>query len=399
MLETISRWTLPPAIVLAALGLYRLVDGLSGSSDPPEILCSKPAQVTGTLREPRVCSDRQLAEIMARVKPPRTPFSSNNMVHALRLWGAHAKFGDDAIPSGHTMQGFLLDDHVYRQLAGDDSPPLLMRGPDGVECRSYDESSTFQHTSSYHTDDVLATLAESGTPLDARLKLRDGAGTVGELLASARRRFYLDRHEYEWSIIAFARYGWPIRPWTNKYGEKIDVSSLVTELTDKPAEIGPCGGLHRLEALVVMYQLDRQSPAMPPRARQRMLAYLKQASDRLVAAQSVEGYWTSGWSTAQSTVHSPKSKVASSYSLHDRLLVTGHHLEWLALAPDEVQPPRETIVRAGQWLSRTLLEMDEATLTSAYGPYSHAARALCLWKGIEPIDAWRQVGQRTLAAQ
>jgi hypothetical protein len=35
-----------------------------------------------------------------------------------------------------------------------------------------------------------------------------------------------------------------------------------------------------------------------------------------------------------------------------------------------------------------LLELDPKQLHDAYGPYSHAARALCLWKGVEPLEAW-----------
>jgi hypothetical protein len=76
-------------------------------------------------------------------------------------------------------------------------------------------------------------------------------------------------------------------------------------------------------------------------------------------------------------------------TLHDKLLVTGHHLEWLALAPEEVQPPREAVVRAAQWLVTALMEMDEKQIAAAYGPYSHAARALCLWRGVDPFEFWK----------
>jgi hypothetical protein len=74
--------------------------------------------------------------------------------------------------------------------------------------------------------------------------------------------------------------------------------------------------------------------------------------------------------------------------VYDQILVTGHQLEWLALAPEEVQPPRENIVRAGQWLAKTLLELDQKDLEAAYGPYTHAARALALWRNQDPYQAW-----------
>ena len=53
-----------------------------------------------------------------------------------------------------------------------------------------------------------------------------------------------------------------------------------------------------------------------------------------------------------------------------------------------VQPPREAVVRAGQWLARTLLELDERAIRQAYGPYTHAARALALWRSKDPYAIW-----------
>ena len=54
-------------------------------------------------------------------------------------------------------------------------------------------------------------------------------------------------------------------------------------------------------------------------------------------------------------------------------------------------PPRETIVRAGQWLVRAMLEVDDETLQTEFGPFSHAARALCLWRGAEPWAVWQAI--------
>jgi hypothetical protein len=377
MLVRLIRLTLPPAIVLAALALYRLVFVFAFASPPKDdvrLPRREPLHICSRSHELRICSDEQLAAVLKRVKPPREPVNTNTLVHALRLWGAQADFGDDATPSGRLMLDYLLDDRVFQQLAGTDSPPIFFRGQDGIDVRSYDDSTNFQHTSSYHDADLLATLAEVGTPLDATLHLRDGTAQVSDLLEGTMRRFYLDRQEYEWTIIALARYAHPITAWRNKFGEKIDMEALVEELIDKPVELGPCDGLHRLEALVVLYRADEQSPSLPPRVKRRMLVHMKQVSDRLVQCQTVAGYWTRGWSG--------QSEVAP--AMRDKLLVTGHHLEWLALAPEEVQPPRETIVRAGQWLTRALLELDDDSLLQSYGPYSHAARALCLWKGVEP---------------
>jgi hypothetical protein len=33
--------------------------------------------------------------------------------------------------------------------------------------------------------------------------------------------------------------------------------------------------------------------------------------------------------------------------------------------------------------------MDEKSLFDAYGPYTHAARSLCLWRGVEPYQFFK----------
>jgi hypothetical protein len=74
-------------------------------------------------------------------------------------------------------------------------------------------------------------------------------------------------------------------------------------------------------------------------------------------------------------------------------------LEYLAFAPEQFQPPRESIIRAGQWLARAFVEETPKELEKNYGPFSHAARALCLWRGQEPWDAWQRINAPTPAVQ
>jgi hypothetical protein len=386
MLVRISRLTLPTLIVVAALVVCRFV--VVGPEEPAIVLPrNEPVTIGPRFSDERVITDEQLVAALDRVKPPAEPANTNNFVHALRLWGPAADFGDPAIPTGKQLREYFLDDAAFRRMAGDEAPPLFYRGRDGIEVRSYDDRITDRTTSSYHTDDLVATLAEVGTPLDTPLYLRDGEVRVGDLLATSLGRFHLDQLEYEWTVIAYARYVFPQRQWRNKYGERIDVDRLVEEILSHPLDLGPCNGLHRLEALAVLYRADEQFQALSPRTKLKMLLYMKRVSNLLLEAQSAEGYWTRQWPHGAATATTGNQ---SAPSLHDKLLVTGHHLEWLALAPDEVQPPRETVVRAGQWLAHTLIEMDQKELLDAYGPYTHAARALCLWRGVEPLDAWKK---------
>lgn len=383
MLQRICRVALPVLVLFAALAVYRLAVG-SGAAQPSIALPrNTPWLIAPAQDEPLVATTEELLQALARVQPPANPVNTNNFAHALRLWGPNATFDDPARPSGAEMQAYFLDDRVFCKYAGKNAPPIFERTRDGLlRARSYDDGPANRTTSSYHTDDLLATLAETGTPLDAPLILRDGQATVRELAASALADFTLARHEFEWTVIGYARYDFPLPRFQNKFGETITVDELVDKLIDRPAGIGPCNGLHRLEALVVLYRADEQAKVLSSRTKAKMLAYMRHMSDLLAAAQSQEGYWTRNWPQGAAGQKDEKATV------YDRLLVTGHQLEWLALAPTEVQPPRENIVRAARWTLQTILEMSDEQLSEHYGPFSHAARALCLWRGHEAAEIW-----------
>jgi len=385
MVARISRIVLPVAILIAALALYRAV-GLTPQTAAIVLPRNLPTPIAPRYDEPRVVTDAQLAAVLDRVKPPADPVNTNNFVHALRLWGPAADFGEAKIPSGQELRDYFLNDATFRRWAGDKTPPLFARGRDGIEVRSFDDRLTDRATSSYHANDLIATLAEIGVPLDTPLVMRDGQAKVSDLLETALSRAYPDQLEYEWTAIAYARYVFPQPAWRNKFGQRISVDDLVEQILNHPPDAGPCNGLHRLEALVVLNRADDEFHALRPKTKAKMLLYMQRCSHALVQAQTSDGYWTRQWPRgAAASVPSKDHPV----KLHDQLLVTGHHLEWLALAPEEVQPPRETVIRAGQWLARTLVEMDQKELIEAYGPYTHAARALCLWRSVEPMAAWR----------
>ncbi len=414
MLARISRWTLPALILLVGLATYRFLFTAPGSEDvlPPR---SEPWRIEPLHDEPRIVTDQQLAEVLDRVRPPGAPANTNLYVHALRLWGDQADFSDSDRPSGGQLRDYFLRDEVFRKWAGSAAPPLFAAREIGLAARSFDDEAAFQTSGSYHQDDLLATLAETGVPLDTPLETRDGAGTVADLLRQSLRDFHPDRLEFEWTVISYARYAFPLSEWRNKYGQRVDVESLVDLLLAAPLTQGPCNGLHRMEAIVVLYRVDQEAGGvLKPRTRQRLLDQMLRVSQLLAASQSEQGYWTRRWplgaaaltqSAASATSDiagdtaidaadhqsQPARREVDAAELGDRLLVTGHQLEWLALAPEEVLPPRENLVRAGQWLVRTLLEIDEHDLRDRYGPYSHAVRALSLWRGRQPYDAWSAV--------
>ena len=383
MLINLFRWCMPLLVITAGLVVCRMTAEPQAADEPIAPEHDEPWRVAPLYDMPRVATDEQLAAVLDRMKLARDPANTNKIVHSLRLWGPHARFGDAKYLDGDEMRDYFLDDAVFRQIAGEGTPPLFSISDGKVHTREWQPDDTHRSTGSVHIDDLLATLAEIGVPLSTPLKTRDGETTVRSLADVAMRRFHRRQAEYEWSIISYGRYFYPAPKWTNQYGETLDADQLLDELTEQPLRRGVCAGTHRLEAMIVLHQANGHVDEMSRRSRHKLLSHLANVRNLLIASQHPEGYWTRDWHLGSEALNRPTSDLAS------RILATGHHLEWLALAPPEIQPPRETIVRASQWLIRAMLEVDEAKLSLDYGPFSHAARALCLWRNKDPYEAWK----------
>jgi hypothetical protein len=388
-----ARWALPAVLLLAALGLYRLA--YSHVQPPVWNPASKtPARIGPLYDWPEVATDEQLRVVLERMQPPAA-INSNKWLHALRLWGPKAEFApippvaadkpSPQRPSGRELLAYFLDDNAFRARNGETVPPLFRIGPDGIEAREVTFGDKFNGTAAAHRDDVLATFAESNVPLDTPLVTRDGTTTVEQLLRDTYSRYHPHQHEYEWSIISYLRYLYPQDLPTNRYGERIRLADMVDEIVDAPLLHGICAGLHRMEAAVLLWRLDEQHHALPPAARAKLANHLLRVRQILTQSQQVEGMWTRAWPDGAAAAKKDKG------NRYDQLLATGHVLEYLALAPQEFQPPRESIVRAGQWLARAVAEEDPATLEKNYGPFTHAARALSLWRKQEAWDAWQRL--------
>ncbi|MCE9547972.1 MAG: hypothetical protein K8T25_21070 [Planctomycetia bacterium] len=394
MLSDLLRPLVPLLLLIAACGAYRVAlprpagDAAQRLAKPDAAFDRPPTKISPRYNDPRVATDGQLHAVLARMKPTLTPVDTNVLVHALRLWGPRAEFGDSRYPSGPTMLGYFLDDAEFRRIAGANTPPLFMRDKSGVRVRPWIENSPYRLTGAVHTDDLLATLAESGVTLATPLITRDGAVSVADLMRETLARFHRSQYEYEWTAISYARYLFPLSHWDNRFGQPIDTDALADELLAQPMPNGVCGGAHRLEALVVLLRADDQYHALSRRTRRKITDYLTRMSGLLIASQNSAGYWNRNWylGSAAEAANKTHNRQDGTY---DRILTTGHHLEWLALAPPEVQPPRETIVRAAQWVVRAMIAEDANGLAMHYGPFSHAARALCLWRSKDPFEAWQ----------
>ncbi|MEZ6069716.1 MAG: hypothetical protein R3C10_05445 [Pirellulales bacterium] len=130
------RRFVPVLIVVACCGAYRVMSAVTPVATTVPVVRATPHAILPRYDVPAVASDAQLAAVLERVQPPVGPPNTNDLLHALRLWGPGAKFADPAIPSGATMRDYLLDDAVFRRLA-DDAPPLIDTTQEYQRPRSY----------------------------------------------------------------------------------------------------------------------------------------------------------------------------------------------------------------------------------------------------------------------
>ena len=339
MIFLIAQAVLVPAAV--AVPLVR-----SGSlSDAPRLpeLRNEPLAVTPRYDDPQVVTDGQLAMVLEKLRPQLAHQQPkvNHVDHALRFWGVDARFDDPACLSGEAMRQLLLDHGTFAAAWGESTHPLLERVAGGVAVRTQ-----LGFATASHVDHTLATLAEIGTPLDQSIVTASGPATVADVLRGALSDFSLNQQEYEWTTLALALYSPEATPWRSKERQAVTFDRLADRIMRQPYAQGVCYGNHRLFTLAVLLHVDDEHEIFSSTARTRVVEHLIEATGRLIATQSSEGYWDENWSGAGNVT----GDVQKMKEQGRRLLATGHALEWWAVAPSDLHPPRDVIVRAGQWL-------------------------------------------------
>lgn len=321
-----------------------------------------------------IVTDEQLRRVLDQLQPrlrgakPRI----NYVDHALRFWTADAEFADPRALSGREMRELLTKHGKFREQWGAKTPPLLTGTPGGVKVRMREGTSTASHV-----DHTLASLVECGTPLDFPVQTSTSQATVKSLLAQSLREFSPNQIEYEWSTLVYALY-LPQKHWQSREGQRITFDLLADRLMRQQYSQGVCFGNHRLYTLAILLRVDDTEGMLTPETRARVLEHLSEATRRLVSTQAPDGSWDGAWSGEKSA-----SPDAAPSALAQKILATGHALEWWAMAPAELHPPRETLVRAAQWLYHQIDGMDLATIEKNYTFLTHAGRSLALWRGCD----------------
>lgn len=340
-------------------------------------LRTQPRVIVPRYDRPEVVSDEQLRTVLLKLRPrlagPKPKI--NHVDHALRFWGIDAEFAEPAFLDGQDMRSLLLDHEQFNQAWGSSARPLLMVTRRGVEVRTREGDATASHT-----DHTLAGLVEVGTSLNYPVRTSRGKTTLVAMVNASLGNFSLNQGEYEWSTLIQALCLEKLSGWTTSEGQAIDFNSLSERLMRERLKQGVCFGNHRLYTLAALLQIDEHEPMLTARTRQHIMDHLKNVTATLVRHQHAYGYWDGNWNSRSAASGDDLKETGN------RILATGHALEWWAIAPPEVQPPRETLVRAGQWLAATIDGLDEASVRQSYTYLTHAGRALALWRGKTPMQ-------------
>lgn len=355
--------------------------GRGATADVP-IAREAPLRVPGLYDAPELVSDAELAAVLKQVRPKfkQNHLKPNYVEHALRIWGVDATFADPEVMSGVQMQEFLTDHAKYLASWGEKIDPLLMENEAGVSIR-WGKS----EGASVHHDHWLACLTEAGIRLDEPVFVPSHRQkSIRDVLQQSLRDFRVDERETEWSALAFGLWLPPVRSWQTNDGRELSFDLLARRLLRGLKSQGVCHGTHRLYSMMLLVRLDDEFHILSPEIRGDILAHLGRIRDILKESQFADGHWPSNWPDGAAAVKAPIEDEQ-----FRQVIATGHHLEWLAIAPEELHPPREQIHKAARWLIKTTTEQSEQAILEKYTFYSHVGGALALWRQTRPADFWR----------
>lgn len=351
----------------------------------PEIKIERkvPLRIEPFYDDPSVVTDEELAAVLKQVRPkfPRKHLKPNHVEHALRTWSIHSTFQDPSIVSGIEMRDFLIDHARFLASWGDEASPLLVDEPAGVSIRWGS-----QVGGSVHHDHWLASLTEAGIHLDEPVfapARRDM--DINDVIQQSLRDFRLDEREVEWSAMAFGLWIPPVKQWKTTGGRAVSFDQIALRLIRGHKRFGVCVGTHRVYSLMLLIRLDDQFDILSDKVRGEAYAYLERVRDLISVCQFEDGHWPANWMEGKTALTDPEEIPE-----YKNVIATGHHLEWLAIAPRELHPPHEQIVKAAKWVIKNTTEHTEAEILQKYTFYSHIGNALALWRNTHSATFWHE---------
>lgn len=349
----------------------------------PEI--PPPRPVPSLYDDPAIVSDEQLAAVLKKLIPrfSQSQLRPNLIEHALRTWGSEIQFNADDTISGPDLAAFLTDSAKHLQSWNHRVTPLLVDTGLGVHVRFSEDAA-----GSVHHDHALAALTEAGLPLSTPVFTTVRALQLRDVLQEALRDYRPDERETEWSAMAFTLWlaGPEITSWHTAQGRLVTLDLLARRLIRSHKRGGVCLGTHRIYTLMLMLRLndEHSGKLLHPDTVTAAEAWLADIRDRITASQWPDGSWNSNWVDGSDCFRltDPQEKPSK------RVIATGHHLEWLALAPEHLHPPRQQVLQAAEWLVQNVAQTPQQEIDQNFTFYSHVGKALALWRKTSPAEFW-----------
>jgi hypothetical protein len=340
-------------------------------------------------------NDKQLRVVLSAARPYWSPPSVSYALHAVRLWGKDSHFPPArGFPNGlhcRDLIKFLTNNDEFRRVSKGTFNAFLVDTPYGIRSLASQDPVHGSAFAEGHYDQLLKVLGEAGVIGDSTVVTASGKrGSVADLARDSIMRFSLDQ-ELEFTASAYARWLEPGIPWRNRFGQTFCFDDLADSLVRRPLGNGACKGCHVPYALTSLLAADGITRMLSSRSRIACEKRLVEVALLLEANELSFGGWDKTWSgTAKETQDSLFFDFKPQF---DRIMCTGHHLEWIAFAPSAARPSRTVIYRAVEALSAEVsgLSLDDRAKYKGYLPITHAARALVSMRAEAAFAVWNDV--------
>ena len=340
-------------------------------------------------------TDKQLLVALNASLPLWHPPSIPSLVHELKLWGKDAVFTKEQVGgkgrTGYMMLETLLNDPLCRKdtviLGDDDGGHYLIDSAYGIHPIQSGTYDAIEYRAETHFGKLMMLMGLSNVPLSTPVTTASGrVGTLADLLQDTIMNFGWEQ-ELEFVGCALAYWLPPEKSWSNKFGEIFTFDELMDRLLREPPGKGCCGGTHLVYTVVTLLRVDEQIPILDSKVRARAERWLVSIAKTLEKTQKSDGSWPRDWGKAG------QSGFLYGDSVLDNITITGHHLEWISLVSEEYRPSKESITKAVASVVDQIGQLPALRHRSfkTILPCSHAAKALCLMRDVDPYRVWLEL--------
>jgi len=365
-----------------------------GDRLPLVVACrDEPIRIAPAFTMRDAVSEQDLVSLLCAALPWWNPPTVPSAIHELKLWGSDAVFTKEmlGIPrTGEWLTSTLLSDAACRANTTAIGGAFLLDSPFGIRVVLAGSDDAIKLRAEAHYGQLLQVLAEAGVPSTAPVTTSSGrVGTVKELYQDEVMRFSLS-HEPEFMACSLA-YWQPQRTmWKDQFDNEYNFDQLLLKMIRMPLGQGSCGGCHVPYAVVILLRVDEQQGILSNESRKEARNWLIKLQRLLEERWSESGGWDKSWAG--------ETRNLWSDDILDRITITGHHLEWMALAPADLRPSLAMVQRATGSLRRDVASLPKLSnqVFKTLLPTSHAARALALLRGDQPFQVWQKYWQRGL---